>query len=115
MRYNGNTKVLVPWFDPGTGDKNWMVFSFRGDMDSRRLFREVRKHIHNNLGRKVSKKWIQRNCLIESETLHDDKVDAIVEGFINRIEYNEDEILADTDSQEETTGEAEEPLCAVQD
>jgi len=97
MRYSGHTKVLIPWYDT-EGMKNWMLLSFIGDVDRRRVLAEIRKTVKKQLGRSISKKWIKENVMIvpnSADTVQTDEMSAAelrakTEAFIQRMESDAD-------------------------
>lgn len=56
MEQPKGTMVMIPYLstnEDGTEDKNWARMRFYGDVDRRRVKREVRKWIKRTLGRNV--------------------------------------------------------------
>lgn len=112
MRLKGSTIVLVPWFSTD-GQKNWFNCKFTGDLDRRRLFREIAKHIKRALQRTVSKKWMRSSILIVNNPLVRDASQAEIDAFINRMELHEDEIEGHPESAGSPAQEAEGNLPSV--
>lgn len=53
MKYDRTTKVIVPYADYD-GNGQFALFTFRGSVDHRRVWREVRKGIYKRTQRQVS-------------------------------------------------------------
>lgn len=98
MKYNGNTTVLVPWFD-AEGMKQWSRLTFRGTMDRKFLFKKIVHWVMAEFNKKVDRLWVQQQCVILNEF---DKMidlpeaaqgtfDEAVEAWIKRMETEADE------------------------
>jgi hypothetical protein len=117
MKLLGETKVMLPWFDTD-GNKNWSVLTFKGDVDHRRVRREIRKFVLHNFKRRVSNRWIDEMAVInpqDAEVQPRIVTDEEVEAFIQRMRYEENEDGAHPDSSGTPAQEAEVPLCTMQD
>lgn len=126
MKLRGQTIVMVPWFD-SDGMKQWVRMTFRGEMDSRFMYKQIRLWIKKEFKKHVDKKWIKANCSIineyldengkeKNQPLSDDAAfDQLVEDWIKRLESYEDEDESDTVLSKENTGDSEEPVRPVSD
>lgn len=57
MRYRNGIQCMMPYVhmnEDGTTDRCWAKFSFRGDVDRRRVKRELTRWVKRELGRKLS-------------------------------------------------------------
>ena len=111
MKLYGSTKVLIPYFDGGM--KNWLTLNFKGDVDTRRVHREIRKFCKKTFNKNVSKEWIQKVCLVvnehDQETLRmkPDHMNQFIEEFIQRVQCNEDEDNSHTEGEATPADEAQ--------
>lgn len=116
MRYNGNTKVLVPYMNT-EGTREWMLMNLNGDVDKRRIYRMVRKIVKETFGRSVTKTWLRTSVLIAAPgTVHvptPEQTNAMVEAFIQRMQQDETEGQSDTTGQEGIAKEAGGSLCSL--
>lgn len=106
MILKGQTIVMVPWFD-ADGMKQWVRLSFKGEMDERFMYKQVRTYIKKEFNKTVDKRWIKACCPIMNEYIdskgkerkkqvsNDDSFLQLVEEFIKEVESNEDENRAD--------------------
>lgn len=115
MRYNGNTKVMVPYMNTD-GEREWGMMSFTGDVDRRRIYREVRKMVERTFNRKVTKAWLRNKVLIAAPGAVAEptkqQLNALVEAFIERMQ-DAPEGQPDTSRQEGTAEETGGPLCSL--
>lgn len=57
MRYKYGVQCMMPYVhmnEDGSTDRSWAKFTFRGDVDRRRVKRELTKWVKRELGRKLS-------------------------------------------------------------
>lgn len=115
MRYVGTTKVAIP-YTGYNGGQEVAVLRFVGDVDRRRIYREIRKFVKHNFGIQVTKEWIQKvPVIIPEPQLTAEEIQQVTEDFIRRIEYNEDQDEGHSESQGSTPEGSEQPLCSVPD
>lgn len=121
MKLKGQTIVMLPWFD-SDGMKQWVRLTFRGDMDERFMYKQVRLYIKKEFNKRVDKQWIKAHCPILNEYIYkgkertkqisnNDSFMQLVEEFIKEVESNEDEDRADyilqTGNPEGTVGKVQ--------
>lgn len=115
MRHKHGVKVAIPFWT--TDNMKSMAFlTFDGDVDRRRVLREVRKYVKLTFGITPSKEWLQKvpqyspRVLVQGELLN-----VVINEWIERIECHEDEDESDTDCEGGATQTTEAPLQAVPD
>jgi len=116
----GQTKVMIPWEDHD-GVRHWQAMSFNGDVYATKVYAEIRKYVKEAFGVDVDNDWLYNVPRIAN--LHDtemvalaDNMDKAIEEFIQRMELKDEaKDQPDTNSEGDSTGTPEEPLCTVPD
>ena len=119
MKYNGQTIVMVPWYDH-EGMKQWSRMTFRGTLDKKFLLKKVVAFVAQEFKKSVDKHWVREHCIIMNEY---DKREVLPEAaqstfeeakeaWIKRLEEapDEDEDEPDSILPSEDNGVAESPL-----
>lgn len=105
MKYKGRTKILIPYMDGNV--RNWLCMELIGDVDHRRVRREVRKFAYEAFRKRVPKAWIMHVPIIVPQGGGDwaDRLslEEFTEKFIQRIQYDETENESDTSSKGSAT------------
>ena len=124
MKYRGHTIVMVPWFDY-EGMKQWVRMTFRGELDSKFLLKQVVKFIKTEFQKSVDKHWVRVHCIImnqydklaELPEVAQTTLKEATEAWIKRLEEypDEDEDSTDTVLPSEDNGVPEAQVSPVQD